>query len=258
MVLLNFLYFLLFSINFAYTRDVWTTDQAWAWYQNHPNLVGSNYIPSYAINQLEMFQTDTWNATRIDEELSWAESIGMNTMRIFLHDLAYSQDPSGFKQRLDTLLTITDRHGVKPLFVLFDSCWDPLPKIGKQRDPYPGIHNPGWVQGPGALALTDQSQYPRLETYVKDVVGTFANDPRVLFWDLWNEADNFGMGNYSSEEPQHKADLVNALLPQVFDWARSVNPTQPLTICGFNFDPNNLDTLHKIQFNNSDIMTVHR
>src|SRR6185436_1286945 len=106
---------------------------------------------------------------RIDLELGWAESIGMNTMRVFLHDLAYDQDPSGFKTRLNDFLKICDRHRIKPMLVLFDSVWDPNPKIGKQREPRPGVHNSGWVQSPGAKALSTPSEYPSLEKYVKDV-----------------------------------------------------------------------------------------
>ena len=96
-----------------------------------------------------------------------AEKIGMNTMRVYLHDLLWKQDSVGFTKRLNEFLTIADKHKIKPVFVIFDSCWDPYPALGRQREPRPGIHNSGWVQSPGAVALTDPAQYPRLETYVK-------------------------------------------------------------------------------------------
>uniref|UniRef100_A0A914C351 C-type lectin domain-containing protein n=1 Tax=Acrobeloides nanus TaxID=290746 RepID=A0A914C351_9BILA len=220
-------------------------------------VVGSNFMPTYAINQLEMFQPDTFNITRIDEELSWAENLGMNTMRVFLHDLLYQQDATGFKQRLDTFLGVCDKHGIRPLLVIFDSCWDPLPKLGKQHAPWPGVHNSGWVQSPGAAALTDSSQYPRLETYVKDLVGTFANDARILGWDVWNEPDNGGGGDYNTN-PSNKTAYVNLLLPQVFQWARSVNPIQPLTSplwTGFYNSP--LYETEFIQLNYSDVISFH-
>jgi endo-1,4-beta-mannosidase len=153
-------------------------------------LVGSNYNPASAINELEMWQADTFDAPRIDKELGWAQDLGMNTMRVFLHDLLWKQDPQGFKKRLDAFLTIANRHKIRPVFVLFDSCWDPHPILGPQHPPIPGVHNSGWVQSPGADALQDAREYPRLKSYIEGVVGAFANDPRILAWDVWNEPNN--------------------------------------------------------------------
>jgi hypothetical protein len=205
----------------------WSEQLANDWYARQPWFVGSNYIPSNAINELEMWQADTFDPKRIDQELGWAESIGLNAMRVFLHDLLWQQDAAGFQKRIETFLTIAAKHHIKILFVLFDSCWDPNPQLGPQRAPRPGVHNSGWVQSPGAKALEDRSQYPRLEAYVKGVVSAFAKDSRVLGWDVWNEPDNTNDGNYP--DPKDKVEIVAKLLPQVFDWARSAHPTQPLT-----------------------------
>ena len=161
-------------------RDVWTKQQANSWYAQQKWLIGSNYIPADAINQLEMWQEASFNPARMDKELGWAKAMGMNTMRVFLHDQLWQQDAPGLKRRMGVFLDIAARHGIKPLFVLFDSCWDPNPKLGPQHPPIPGVHNSGWVQGPGAKALADSAQYPRLESYVKDIVGAFANDKRIL------------------------------------------------------------------------------
>jgi hypothetical protein len=207
----------------------WTEKEAADWYQKQPWLVGANYIPATAINELEMWQAGTFNPKRIDKELGWAQGIGMNTMRVFLHDLLWEQDAEGFKRRIDQFLTIATKHKIKPMFVLFDSCWDPDPKLGKQRAPRPGVHNSGWVQSPGPPALKDPAQYPRLQAYVKGVVGAFANDQRILAWDVWNEPDNPNTSSYGKLEPANKVELVLALLPQVYEWARAAKPSQPLT-----------------------------
>jgi hypothetical protein len=207
----------------------WTEDKALAWYSAQPWPVGANFLPSNAINELEMWQPETFDPTTIDRELGWAEAIGMNTMRVFLHNLLWEQDPQGFQKRMDTFLSIAARHHIKPVFVLFDSCWDPYPKLGPQHPPIPGVHNSGWVQAPGISVLTDATQYPRLESYVKGVVGAFANDERILAWDVWNEPDNANDSSYGKTEPKNKSDLVLQLLPQVFAWARSARPIQPLT-----------------------------
>ncbi len=225
-----FLILLCFSSQpFAQPAQRWSEEKANAWYSQQPWLVGANYIPASAINELEMWQADTFDPQQIDKELGWAESLGMNTMRVFLHDLLWEQDAKGFQQRLDQFLTIAAKHHIKPMLVLFDSCWDPMPKLGKQRAPMQGVHNSGWVQSPGAKALEDATQYPRLKSYVVGVVGTFANDPRILAWDVWNEPGGFQYGYYEQQEPKDKIELVQALLPQAFAWARSANPTQPLT-----------------------------
>ena len=238
----------------------WSEKKANEWYAEQPWLGGSNYTPAYAINQLEMWQPNTFDAKRIDLELGWAESIRMNTMRIFLHDLLWQQDPQGFKRRIDTFLQIADKHHIKPLFVLFDSCWDPNPQLGKQHDPRPGVHNSGWVQSPGAKALEDASQNPRLEAYVKGVVGSFAKDPRVLGWDIWNEPDNTNQGSYGDREPKNKVALILVLLPKAFRWAREAHPSQPLTSGvwkGGWSSPEKLDPMEKIQIEMSDVISFH-
>jgi cellulase (glycosyl hydrolase family 5) len=238
----------------------WTEQKANAWYAQQPWLVGSNYIPRSAINELEMWQEATFNPEQIDQELGWAEAMGMNTMRVFLHDLLWQQDAAGFRKRLDQFLAIAQRHHIRPVLVLFDSCWDPMPRLGPQHPPIPGVHNSGWVQSPGAAALGDSKQYPRLKAYVQGVVGAFANDDRVLAWDLWNEPGSDNAGIYSNELKNKKAFVI-ALLPQVFEWAREINPTQPLTsgVCCVDTSPDgaNLGEIEQIQLRASDIVTFH-
>jgi hypothetical protein len=238
----------------------WKESVANAWYAKQPWLVGSNFIPATAINELEMWQADSFDPKEIDKELGWAESLGLNTMRVFLHDLAWQQDPQGFKERIAIFLDIAARHHIKPLFVLFDSCWDPNPKLGKQREPRPGVHNSGWVQSPGAKALEDRSQYPRLKNYVQGIVGAFGHDQRVLGWDMWNEPDNTNNGSYAASEPREKITLVLALLPQVFAWARAEHPAQPLTSGVWHGDwssPEKLTPTEKIQLEKSDVVSFH-
>ena len=249
----------LWSQNLA-VQQRWTEDKASAWYSAQPWPVGANFLPSNAINELEMWQPETFDPTTIDRELGWAEAIGMNTMRVFLHNLLWEQDPQGFQKRMDTFLSIAARHHIKPVFVLFDSCWDPYPKLGPQHPPIPGVHNSGWVQAPGISVLTDATQYPRLENYVKGVVGAFANDERILAWDVWNEPDNTNDSSYGKTEPKNKSDLVLQLLPQVFAWARSARPIQPLTSGVWRGDWTSVDKMPpmaRVQIEQSDVISFH-
>ena len=253
---------LLSTVAFAQSPR-WSEQKANDWYARQPWLVGSNYIPKDAINQLEMWQQATFDPAEIDKELGWAEGLGMNTMRVFLHDLLWEQDAPGFRQRIDQFLAIAARHHIRPLFVLFDSCWDPAPHLGPQHPPVPGIHNSGWVQSPGAKALADPAQVPRLKAYVQGVVGAFANDDRILGWDVWNEPGSDQTDNYPRTELNNndKVARVVALLPQVFEWAREANPTQPLTSGVYEVDTSKdeaaQDELERIQLDQSDIITFH-
>jgi Cellulase (glycosyl hydrolase family 5) len=238
----------------------WPEQKANAWYAQQPWLVGSNYTPRSAINQLEMWQEATFNPAEIDQEFGWAEAMGMNTMRVFLHDLLWQQDAAGFQKRINEFLAIAARHHIRPLFVIFDSCWDPMPVLGPQHPPIPGVHNSGWVQSPGAKALTDKQQYPRLKAYVQGLIGAFAKDDRILGWDLWNEPDGENERSYAAEEPKDKVALVMALLPQVFQWAREVNPTQPLTSGVWRsnlWEGKALNKIQEIQLRESDVITFH-
>ena len=238
----------------------WTEEKAKSWYDQQSWLVGSNYIPTDAINELEMWQAQTFNAPQIDTELGWAESLGMNTMRVFLHDLVWKEDADGFKKRIDQFLEIASRHHIKPLFVLFDSCWDPNPKLGAQHPPIPGVHNSGWVQSPGRAALTDPGQENRLKDYVVGVVGAFASDSRVLGWDVWNEPSNTNIGSYSKLEPPDKQKLVETMLSKVFAWAREAHPSQPLTSGVWDIDFENgspLTKTQRTQLEESDVVSFH-
>ncbi len=238
----------------------WNGSKANDWYAHQPWLVGSNYIPADAINQFEMWQGPTFNGPEIDKELGWAESLGMNTMRVFLQDQLWQQDAAGFKTRIDTFLTIAAKHHIRPVFVLFDSCWDPDQKPGPQRPPIPGVHNSGWVQSPGRKALADESQTPRLKAYVQGVVGAFAGDARILAWDMWNEPDNGNGTAYGRLESKDKTQQVLKLLPQVFTWAREMHPTQPLTSGVWQGDwstPATLSPMAKVQIENSDVISFH-
>lgn len=243
----------------ADARPRWTAAEVNGWYARQPWLVGSNYLPANAINQLEMWQAETFDPATIDRELGWAKALGMNTMRVFLHDLLWQQDADGFSRRLDQFLAIAQRHGIRPMLVLFDSCWDPHPRLGPQHQPIPGVTNSGWVQSPGTAALANPREHARLQAYVKGVIGRFAADRRILAWDLWNEPDSLA-ATYPGQ-PKNKEALVAALLPKVFVWARAAKPTQPVTsgiAWGDDWSPTGKHTvIEQTQLDQSDFLTFH-
>ena len=221
----------------------WPAGKANTWYKAHPWMSGANFIPSTAINQLEMWQAATFDPATIDRELGYAEGIGFNTMRVFLHSLAYQEDPAGFKKRVDQYLGLADKHHIQTLFVFFDDCWNKEAKVGLQPAPKTGTHNSGWVQDPGDPASRDSATFSKLQPYVTDVLRTFAHDKRIVLWDLYNEPGNSG-----------KRETSLPLLRSIFRWARAVNPDQPLTAGLWAWD---FEQLNAFQLTNSDIVTYH-
>jgi hypothetical protein len=220
----------------------WTSEKANEWYSHKGWLRGCNFIPSTAINQLEMWQAESFDTATINRQLGWAQSIGLNVMRVFLHHLAWEIDPKGFKSRMGQYLTIANKHNIATVFVFFDDCWNPTYKAGKQPDPKPGIHNSGWVRDPGDLGK-DSTIFPLLHNYVKDILTHFTKDKRIALWDLYNEPGNSSNGNKSMP-----------LLKNVFKWAREVNPSQPVSAGVWSKD---LTDLNKFQLENSDVITYH-
>lgn len=222
---------------------VWSIEKANEWYKEHKWISGANFLPSTAINQLEMWQKASFDPATIDKELGWAQDIGFNTMRVYLHSIAWKEDPSGFKNRMNEYLTIADKHKIKTIFVFFDDCWNKKGLPGKQPEPKPGIHNSGWVQDPGDPDSKDPSKFPELEKYVKDVMNRFKSDKRILLWDLYNEPGN--SGKLTSSLP---------LLKSIFSWARDVNPEQPVSVGLWAWDFKELNAFQAV---NSDIITYH-
>lgn len=206
----------------------WTAGEAWAWYDRQAWLAGCNFIPSTSINQLEMWQAETFDLETIERELGWAREIGFNAARVFLHNLPWEQNANGFVERIGRFLDACERCDTRVLFVLFDGVWDPHPKLGAQPAPRPHVHNPGWVQSPGAEVLRDPSRHEGLSGYVTGVVEAFREDERVLGWDLFNEPDNPNPA-YARTEIPDKPEMAAALLRKAFIWAREAAPSQPLT-----------------------------
>jgi hypothetical protein len=227
----------------AQQSRIWTKEQAKVWQEKQGFRVGANFLPSSAINQLEMWQKESWDPQTIDKELGWAEAIGMNVMRVYLHDIAWEVDPEGFLDRMDQFLGIADDHHIKILFTIFDDCWNPDAKAGLQPAPKPGIHNSGWVRSPNKILHDNASGYTKLERYVKAVLTRFKDDTRIYLWDLYNEPGNSGYGISSM-----------TLLEQVFQWAWAVRPSQPLSV-GVWFQQ--YPDLNKFQLRNSDVITFH-
>jgi hypothetical protein len=243
----------------ASTDQPWPAERAKEWYAKQPWLVGSDFIPSTAINQLEMWQADTFDLATIDRELGWAQGLGMNTMRVFLHNLLWQQDSAGFLKRVDEFVAVADKHHIRIMFVLLDSVWDPNPQLGKQHEPRPHVHNSGWVQAPGDKMLHDPSSWDKqLKPYVIGVIAHFRDDPRIVIWDLMNEPDN-DSAQYKAQESGNRSKAALRLLKLEWEWARSAKPSQPLTsgVWQGDWSDPKITEMTRFQLENSDVITFH-
>ncbi|BDD10902.1 hypothetical protein FUAX_33340 [Fulvitalea axinellae] len=248
----------------ANAQDRWSKERINDWYAKQPWMAGANYVPASAINQLEMWQEASFDPERIDRELGWAEDLGFNTMRVFLHHMLWEQDQKGFIKRINKYLKIADKHGIRTMFVLLDDVWHPYPNLGKQPAPLKGVHNSGWVQSPGRNILERPDRWDELEGYVKGILKHYANDKRVVFWDLYNEPGNtngnsYGGGGKKIELP-NKRKYSLGLLKKVYKWAREVNPSQPLSIDVWTSVGKKIEQMSAIDrfaYENSDVINFH-
>ena len=222
----------------------WSRERIWNWYRNQAWPCGFNYIPANTISYTEMWMPYNFDPKQIEKELAMAKADGFNCARVVLPFVVWEHDPAAFKQHLNEFLTICERNGIQVMFALFDDCafghtTDPI--YGPQPVVVPGWYANGWTPSPGHKIVRDQAQWPRLEKYVKDIIGSYKNDKRVWIWDLYNEPTNFGLG-----------DTTVPLVNKVFDWAREINPIQPLTCDVFG-----TPAMARLALDRSDITSFH-
>ena len=252
---------------------LWSIQRSREWHGRVGWLVGANFVPSTASNQLEMFQEQTWDPKRINTELLWASQAGMNCVRVTLHNLLYERSPNHFLSRLDEFLAIAQVHGIRVVFVLLDATWRGDARLGLQPEPLLHVHNSGWLQSPNYEQLKDKAQWPKLKEYVQGVVSRFHSDDRVAMWDVYNEPGSavdyeFVKERFANLYPpfsqEEKSVLTHELLGKVFRWVRAVAPSQPITAALWGgMDPeDNVRTTWSGRFadtivRNSDVITFH-
>lgn len=229
----------------AVEQNRWTRERAWKWYNGQPWPCGFNYIPANAISYTEMWMDYCFDLQRIDRELALAQTTAFNALRVVLPFVVWEHEPEAFKKRIGAFLGVCQRRALGVMLTLFDDCaFGPVrdPVFGKQPGVVVGWYANGWTPSPGHALVRDQSTWPRLERYVKDIIGAFREDDRVWVWDLYNEPTNGGLGGTSLP-----------LVEKVFQWAREIHPSQPLTVAQWNSD----GALNALIYRHSDIITFH-
>ncbi len=232
--------------------QTWSVEKAADWQRNLGWRAGTNFIPSNAVNQLEMWQPETFDPSTIDRELQYAEKIGFSVIRVYLHDLLWDNynenQNSEFLYRVEDFLAIADRHKMKVMLVFFDSCWQPEPEAGEQPEPYPGVHNSQWLQSPGYDAVYSEKLFNSLKPYFQSVLTHFKDDSRVVAWDVWNEPSN----------SKYQEDRILPLYLKVVSWFREIAPSQPMTAPVWdNIIEGHYSALQVAQLQTSDIISFH-
>jgi hypothetical protein len=232
---------------------IWSTDQAHEWYKEKGWILGFNYVPSTAVNSIEMWQSETFDPLTIERELSLAAETGFNSCRIFLPFIVWRYEGQTFLNNFERFLCIATAREITAAPVFFDDCIfgnHDKPFMGKQPEPMPGIHNSGWTPSPGLDVVDDPANFPMFEAFVKNFVDRYKNDERILFWDLYNEVGNRG-----------REEKSLPLLRGAFTWARECKPSQPLTTAAWSWhriEGDNLPVCDRESLILSDIISFHR
>lgn len=199
---------------------MWSEQKIRDWYNEQPWIFGFNYVPSYAVNATEMWQAEHFDAAVVEQELRAGAALGYNTCRVFMQYLLWKDNKEALFGVFDAFLNIAAACGMRVMPILFDDCAfaGKEPYLGKQDDPLPGVHNSGWTPSPGFANADSEEEQQLLQAYVTEFVTRYGQDERIVLWDLYNEPGN-----------SDRKEKSLPLLKNVFAWARSCSPMQPLT-----------------------------
>jgi hypothetical protein len=184
---------------------------------------GANYVPSYARNDVQLWLE--YDPAVIDRELGYAERLKLNTVRVFLNVAVFEKQPEKLLADFENFLSLCDKHQIKMMPVLFDSCFDP------QEVDVNNYKGKNWIPSPGFPRLGDKD-WPEMEKFIRAVVGKYRDDKRIVLWDVMNEPES--TGKWRDAEGKAKiVDFVRRALKRV----KEEKPVQPLGI-GWAFSGN--------------------
>ncbi len=188
----------------------------WRW------VHGAVYVPTNVVNEAQ--EWDEYNPAINERELHYASVYGVNLVRVFLHYLVYEKKKDALLSEIDDFLTRADKYHIKVDFVFFDSCWNDPPKdVLSPSYGYPapiyGVHNSRWWKCPGDDILAHYADNKAsLKAYVQDIVNAHKDDPRIAFWETYNEPA--------------KDDKVTQLMADSLQWIHDTGSSIPVTATG--------------------------
>ena len=189
----------------------------WRW------VHGAVFVPTSAVNEAQ--QWDEYDPVINDRELHYASLYGINCVRVYLHYFVYLKNKNALLGHIEDFLTRAEKYGIKVEFVFFDDCWnEPSKDILKANYHYPnpifGVHNSRWLLSPGQDALNHyEENRDHLKAYVQDIVNAHLNDPRIAFWETYNE-------------PKEKTPGLLKLIKDAQEWVHETGSKIPVTATG--------------------------
>jgi len=238
----------------------WTPEQARTWYDRMPWLRGCNFLPSDCCNRIAFWQELDFeqHLATADRELELAAKTGFNSIRVILEFIVWDRQHDGFMERFERFLTVAARHGIKLMVCFANDCT--VPKDEKYRVPALGPQHYDWGYHGGRKnsphsgyknavgynpALDEPEMAERFYAMVSEIVAKYANDPRIVIWDLFNEPGN---GNRGEVSVPH--------VKRIFATARAANPSQPLT-SGVWRSPDAWSPAETVALELSDVVSYH-
>lgn len=226
----------------------WSEEKANEWYARQQWPVGCVFMPSYAGTPVELWGAEYFQPDVLDRELSLAQDLGFNVIRLFMCDIVWQNDPEGYMDRLEQTIALAHKHGLRILMTFYTNGGTiKNPYVGPQPQPVPGIHNSVWMSSPGKDIVNNPEKWPIIEKYQKTIMTKYKDDNRVLAWCLYNEPENT------------KGFDTLPFIRAVYKWAREVNPSQPVTAPMWTCPGNPTSNLPIVSFicENSDIISFH-
>lgn len=240
----------------------WTKEQAWKWYNSRPWIRGCNFMSSDCANRIDQWQEfgfeERFETTKREIEL--AESIGYNSFRLILEFEVWDRQHDGFMKRLDRYLAYMYDHGITAMLVLSNDCSVPKaffkPAVmgpqsydlgyhgGRKNSPHQGYeNNERWN------IRDDPEIAKRYNEFVREIITTYAHDPRVIIWNIINEPGN-ARGTKSLEQ-----------MEKFFEIAWTISPDQPLCADVWSSDMRGArasNTIEQRALELSDVISFHQ
>jgi hypothetical protein len=216
------------ATGFAQTSSTLASDKELAGNnRNWSKIRGFNYHPSYAVNLIEIW--DRFDSNTIATELARGKRYfpGINALRWWHSWDAFSRDPKAYVGKFEKVLQLSDAVGCVVTPVLFNRTHLPPLDFGSL---YIDHFLPGsFLNQPGMF-----------DEYFERLVGGFAEDRRILAWDLCNEPYWY---NYKSSKPldgrvlpvvpQAVVDAESEFLKFVYDRCKKLGAQAPLTVAAW-------------------------
>ena len=141
-------------------------------------------------------------------------TLGINTLRVFLHTLVFEKNATALLVDLEDFLTLAHAAELRVGLVLFGSGPQGNASTTTRCEPRKGLSNGCWKASPQNV---DETSIDRYKAYVEGIVGAHATDARIAFFELANEPVN--------------NTFWNSLRDAAFVWASALRPVAPIISC---------------------------